>query len=120
MAFTSNHLAHQGTAKVVDNVVGELAAFVEAFVDDGAFLAHLRKEIAVEAGVASAGGVGHVDVRDAASGGLMDAAAIALDPGEMVAFVEAFVDDGAFLAHLRKEIAVEAGVASAGERFNEG
>ena len=47
------------------------------------FFADLRKEVAVEAGVSTARGIGHVHVGNAASGGLIDAAAIALDPGEM-------------------------------------
>src|SRR5579872_4476250 len=83
VAFAGDDLAHHWTAQLLDDVVGKLTAFVEALVDDGGILPDLREVIAIEAGIAVACGVGDVDVSDSASSGLFDAAAIALDPGEV-------------------------------------
>ena len=83
VAFASDDLAHHGPAEVFDDVVGELSTFVEALVDDGALFPNLRKEVAIEAGVTGASGVGDVDIGDAASGSLIDTATIIFDPGEV-------------------------------------
>src|SRR6202451_409321 len=83
VAFAGDALAHQRTLQIIDDVVGELAAFIEALVDDCAFFADLRKEIPVEAGVACATGIWNVNVGDAATGSLIDFAAIVFDPCEM-------------------------------------
>ena len=47
-------IAHQRPAQVIDDVVGDVAAVVEALVDDRRFLADLREVIAVEIRVAAA------------------------------------------------------------------
>src|ERR1035438_369728 len=83
VAFAGHHFAQDGPSQVVDDVVGELAAFVKALVDDHRFFADLREEVAIEAGITSAGGVGHIDVGHAASGCLVNGAAIAFNPRPM-------------------------------------
>jgi hypothetical protein len=79
-------------AQNVDDVVGDEAAFVVAFVEDQGLLVELGVEIAVEVGVAGAAGVGHVDVGDFAAGKLVDFAHVAFDPVEVAQAV--FVADG--------------------------
>ena len=103
VALAGDDLAHDRALQVIDDVVGELAAFVEALVDDHGFFAHLRKEVAVEAGVAAASSIGHVHVGHAASRGLIDLAAIALDPGKVAQALFAF--DGHH-GHLARVLAI--------------
>ena len=79
-AVARRPVADERPAQDVDVVVGDLAAAVEALVDDDRVLVRLREEVALEVGVARAGGVGHVDVGDAPAGGLVDLAQVALDP----------------------------------------
>ncbi len=54
-------------AQHVDHVVGDLAAVIVALVDNHAFLADLREEVAVEVGEAAVLGVGHIDVAEFAA-----------------------------------------------------
>ncbi len=77
-------------AKVLDDIVGDFAAVVVAFVEHRSFLVDLSKEVAVETRVATEPGVGQMDVSKLAAAELIDLAAISLDPGEMAELRFAF------------------------------
>lgn len=79
----SGAVVHEGAAEVVEDVVGVEAAAIEALVDDGALLSGLGEKVAIEVGVAAAGGVGQIDVGELAVAELVDFAAVGLDPGEI-------------------------------------
>src|SRR6185295_16657427 len=76
------HLAHDRAPQLIDDVIGELTAFVEPLVDDRGLLANLREIVAVEIAVAGAGGVREIDVSDPAAGAFVDQAPVPFDPGE--------------------------------------
>src|ERR1700692_4522587 len=83
MPFARNHSTHYRPPQIINDVVGELPAFVKAFIDDRRFLPHLREKVTIETGIASAPGVGHVDISYAAIGGLIHRAAIAFNPRQV-------------------------------------
>ena len=74
-------VAQQRAPQVIDDVVGDVAAAVVALIDDGGFLADLRKVVAVEIRITAGVGVGQVDVGHAAAGQFVHLAAIVFDPG---------------------------------------
>ena len=80
VAVAHRPVADERPAQHVDVVVRDLAAAVEALVDDDGVLVRLRIEVALEIGVAGLGGVGHVDVRDAPAGCRVDLLQVPLDP----------------------------------------
>ncbi len=57
-AFAGHDSAHGMTAEIFDDVIGDIAAVVVAFVENRALLADLREEITIEAGVAPVRGIG--------------------------------------------------------------
>ena len=79
-AVAHGPVADHRTAEDVDVVVGHAAAAVVALVDDDRLAVGLREEVALEVGVAGAGGVRHIDVRDAPVRRLGDLAQVAFDP----------------------------------------
>ncbi len=79
-AVAHGPVADHRTAEDVDVVVGHAAATVVALVDDDGVAVGLREEVAFEVGIAGAGGVRHIHVRNAPVGGLGDFAKVAFDP----------------------------------------
>ncbi len=92
LAVTLLGSGERETLEHIDNIVGDEAALVPAFVEDQGLLVELRVEVAVEAGIAGAAGVGHVDVSYFAAGKLVYLAAVGFDPVKVAEAV--FVVDG--------------------------
>ena len=85
-------ISHQFAIQLTDNVIGNLAALVIAFIDDRAFLVLLRKEVTSEVRVARSPGIRKPDVRQSAVGKPVDGAAIVFDPCARAQTI--FVGDG--------------------------
>src|SRR3954468_22503675 len=68
---------------MIDDVIGELPAFVEALVNNRTLFPHLREEISIEARVTSSRRIRHMYIRNLAARGFIDATAILLDPIQM-------------------------------------
>src|SRR5215469_15220493 len=83
MPVTGCNLAHQRTPQVLDDVVGQLATLIETLVNNRSLFTNLREVVTVKACESCTRGVGHVDIRDAASRSLVDTSAIILNPREM-------------------------------------
>src|SRR6202035_2771210 len=83
MPFARNHSAHYRPPQIINDVIGELSAFVKAFIDDRGLFSDLREKVTIETGVAAAPGVGDVDIGHAAAGCLIYRAAIAFDPRQV-------------------------------------
>jgi hypothetical protein len=58
LAFAGHDSAHGMTTEIFDDVIGDIAAVVVAFVENRALLADLREEVTIEAGVAAVGCIG--------------------------------------------------------------
>ena len=82
-AVARGYKAHQRALQILDDIGGQRAAAVEAFVDDGRLLADLSEEISVEIDISTSRRVGHVDVGDASIRHLIHLAAVVLDPREI-------------------------------------
>src|SRR3984893_17340507 len=80
MALACDDLAGQRTAENIYNVICKLPTFIEAFIDDDGFLAHLGEEVSVEAGIPGTCRVGDVNVGHAASRGFVHFVPVVLDP----------------------------------------
>src|SRR5262249_35915664 len=76
-------VADERTSQMVDVIVCDLAAAVETLVNDDGFLVHLGEKVSLEKGVARLGGVGNIDVRDSATGRLMDFPEVPFRPGKI-------------------------------------
>ena len=77
-----NH-AMRFAAQIVDDVVGDLAPVIEAFVDNHACFAHLREEVAVEIREAAVTRVRKVHVGEFSAAHLVDFPTIIFDPIEI-------------------------------------
>src|SRR6202034_1351464 len=80
LTFARGDHVHRLAAKIVDDVVGELAAVIEALIENGALLANLREEVAVEIRIAAPGGVRQINVGEFSTARLVHFAAIGFDP----------------------------------------
>lgn len=97
LAVARGDQAEQAAAEILDDIGGEHAARVESLVYNGGLLAHLGKEIPVEVSKSPEGSIRHVNIGDAAAGGLLDFAAIVLDPGHVPQRrLAGYGDDGNF------------------------
>src|SRR5262249_12685248 len=67
-------------AQMVDVIIGDLPATVEALIYNDGLLIYLREEIALEVLVAQIGGVWNIDIGHAAAGGAMHLLEVALNP----------------------------------------
>ena len=83
LALPGHDQAHHRPVQVVDDVVRQLAAAVEAFIEHRALLAHLGKIIAIEIGISGARRVGQINVGQLAAAEFVHLAAIAFDPCEV-------------------------------------
>src|ERR1700679_2078938 len=68
------------TGQYLNKVVGQLAAAVEALVDDRALLFRLGKVVAIEVGKTALAGIRQVDVGQLAAGKLVNLFLVAFDP----------------------------------------
>ena len=77
------NVTEQLAGQMLDDVIGEQAAAVEALVNHRAFSVGLREEVAVEARVAAVARVGQVNVSELTIAHLIDLAAVAFDPRQI-------------------------------------
>src|SRR5438445_894135 len=80
-AFAHGPVAQQRPPQVIYDVVGDVPAPVVTLVDDGSFLADLRKVVAVEIRITTGVGIGQVPVGHTAYGQFVHLAAVIFDPG---------------------------------------
>ena len=71
-------IAVERLLQVIDDVVGRVAAAIEALINYRSLFVKLRKVVTVEIGVAASGRVGQPDIGQLAAGHLIHLAAIAL------------------------------------------
>src|ERR1700737_662945 len=90
MALACDDLTGQRTAENIYNVICKLPTFIEAFVDDDGFLAHLREEVSVEAGIPGTCRVGDWNRGHSGSRGLVHFPPVALDPCQVTQILLAF------------------------------
>src|SRR3546814_15573096 len=82
---------HPFASEHVDDIIVSLPAAVRSFIDDQRLLVGLGEIHPVEEGETLVRGVGHIDIGYAPTARLLDALAVALDPGPLAQF--AFLRD---------------------------
>jgi hypothetical protein len=83
LAIARRAVIHKRSAQIIQNVIRVRTAVVEPFIDDGTFLARLRKKVAIEVSVSTRSCVRKVDISQLAVAELIHFPAIGLNPSQL-------------------------------------